>query len=29
LQDDEIGFVDFVRAGTADRIGDHLHVALE
>ena len=29
LQRDEIGFVDLVRPGAADRVGDHLHVALE
>ena len=29
LQDREIGFVDLVWPGAADRVGDHLHVALE
>ena len=28
-QHEEIGFVDFVRPGAADRVGDQLHVALE
>ena len=29
LQRDEVGLVDLVRPGAADRVGDHLHVALE